>query len=101
MAHVMTNVMTQPNSASGILRGLVDYGNSTVHDGMVQERPGTARMTEHASSTSDRYPTELKYIGMKAAGGAAAWYFIPAVGGLRITCHLGGALTLNLYLTLN
>ena len=38
-------------------------------------------MTEHSTATSDTNPIEQKYRGMKAAGGAAAWYFIPVVGG--------------------
>ena len=41
-------------------------------------------MTEHATAASDTYPVELKYRGMKAAGGAAAWYFIPVVGGAAV-----------------
>ena len=67
-------VMTQPNSS--ILYSLVNFSNSTVYDGMVQERPGKACMTEYATATSDKHPVELKYRGMNAAGGAAAWYFI-------------------------
>ena len=72
MAQAVMKVMAQPNS--NILYSLVSFSNSTVYDGMVQERPGTARMTEHATSTSDTHPVELKYRGMEAAGGAAAWY---------------------------
>ena len=82
MAHAMTKVMTQPQSS--ILYSLISFSNSTVYDGMVQERPGTARMTEHATATSDKHPVELKYRGMRAAGGAAAWYFIPVVAGAAV-----------------
>ena len=78
----MMKVMTQPNSS--ILYNLVSFSNSTVYDGMVQERPGTARMTEHATATSDTHPVELRYRGMKAAGGAAAWYFMPVVAGAAV-----------------
>ena len=41
-------------------------------------------MTEHATATSDTHPVELKYRGMRAAGGAAAWYFIPVVAGAAV-----------------
>ena len=82
MAKAMMKVMTQPHSS--IMYRLVSFSNSTVYDGMVQERPGTARMTEHATATSDKHPVELKYRGMKAAGGAAAWYFIPVVAGAAV-----------------
>ena len=78
----MTKVMTQPQSS--IPYSLISFSNSTVYDGMVQERPGTARMTEHATATSDKHPVELKYRGMKAAGGAAAGYFIPVVAGAAV-----------------
>ena len=82
MAQAMTTVMTQPQSS--ILYSLISFSNSTIYDGMVQERPGTARMTEHATATSDTHPVELKYRGMRAAGGAAAWYFIPVVAGAAV-----------------
>ena len=82
MAQAMTTVMTQPQSS--ILYSLISFSNSTIYDGMVQERPGTARMTEHAAATSDTHPVELKYRGMRAAGGAAAWYFIPVVAGAAV-----------------
>ena len=82
MAKAMTNVMTQPHSS--ILYSVVSFSNSTVYDGMVQERPRTARMTEHATATSDTHPAELKYRGMQAAGGGAAWYFIPVVAGAAV-----------------
>jgi hypothetical protein len=72
MAQAMMVVMTRPNTS--ILYSLVSFENSTVYDGLVQDRPGTARMTEHSAATSDTNPIELKYRGMKAAGGAAAWY---------------------------
>ena len=38
---------------------------------------------EHSTctATSDTNPVERKYRRMKAAGGAAAWYSIPVVGG--------------------
>ena len=82
MAKAMTKVMTQPQSS--ILYSLVSFSNSTAYDRMVQERPGTAGMTEHATATSDKHPIELKYRGMKAAGGAAAWHFIPVVAGAAV-----------------
>ena len=72
-------VMTRPNTS--ILYSLVSFAHSTVYDGLVQDRARTTRMTEHSTTTSDSNPVELKYRGMKAAGGAAAWYFIPVVGG--------------------
>ena len=79
MAQRMTKVTTQ--SESSILYSLISFDHSTVYDGLVRERPGIARMTEHSTATSDTNPVEQKYRGMKAAGGAAAWYFIPVVGG--------------------
>ena len=75
-------VMTRPNTS--VMYSLVSVEHSTVYDGLVQDRPGTARMTEHSTATSDTNPVELKYRGMKAAGGAAAWYFIPVVGGAAV-----------------
>ena len=41
-------------------------------------------MTEHSTAASDTNPAELKYKGMRAAGGAAAWYFVPVVGGTTV-----------------
>ena len=82
MATTMLVVMTRPSTS--ILYSLVSSAHSTVYDGLVQDRPGTARMTEHSAATSDTNPVELKYRGMKAAGGAAAWYFIPVVGGAAV-----------------
>ena len=51
MAQAMMVVMTRPNTS--ILYSLVSFENSTVYDGLVQDRPGTARMTEHSAATSD------------------------------------------------
>ena len=82
MAQAMMVVMTRPNTS--ILYSLVSFEHSTVYNGLVQDRPGTARTTEHSAATSDTNPEELKYRGMKAAGGAAAWYFIPVVGGATV-----------------
>ena len=82
MAKAMMKVMAQPHSS--IIYSFVSVSNSTVYDGMVQERPGTARMIEHATTTSDKHPVEFKYRGMKAAGGAAAWHFIPVVAGAAV-----------------
>ena len=79
MARRMKKVMTQ--SDSRIMYSLVSFDHSTVYDGLVRERPGIARMTEHSTATSDTNPVEQKYRGMKAAGEAAAWYFILVVGG--------------------
>ena len=78
----MMVVMARPNTS--ILYSLVSFTHSTVYDGLVQDRPGAARMTEHSTATSDSNPVELKHRGMKAAGGAAAWYFIPVVGGAAV-----------------
>ena len=82
MAHAMMVVMTRPNAR--ILYSFVSFTHSTVYDGLVQDRPGTARMTEHSAATSDTNPVELKYRGMTTAGGASAWYFIPVVGGAAV-----------------
>ena len=82
MAKAMMKVTPQPHSS--ILYDLASFSNSPVYDGMVQERPGPAHMTEHATATSDKHPVELNYRGMKAAGGAAAWYFIPVVAGAAV-----------------
>ena len=82
MAHAMTKVMTQTNS--GVPCSIVNFSNSAVHDGMVQERPGPARMAEHATTAFGTHPVELKYRGMATACGAATWYFIPAVGGAAV-----------------
>ena len=85
MAQVMMVVMTRPNTNS--FYSLVSFAHSTVYDGLVQERPRTARMTEHSTSTSDSNPVELKCRGMKAAGGAASWYniyFIPVIIGAAV-----------------
>ena len=79
MARRMKKVMAQ--SDSSIMYSLSIFDHSAVYDGLVRERPGIARMTEHSTATSDTNPIEHKYRGMKAAGGAAAWYFIPVVGG--------------------
>ena len=82
MAQAMMLVMTRPNT--GILHSLVSFTHSTVYDSVVQDRPGTAQMTEHSKAISESNPVGLKYRGMKAAGGAAAWYFIPVVGGTAV-----------------
>ena len=82
MAHAMMKVMTQPNSS--ILYNLASFSTSTAYNGMVHNRPGKARMSQHATATSDEHPVELKCRGLKAAGGAAAWYFIPAVAGATV-----------------
>ena len=82
MAQAMAKVIAQPQSS--ILYSLISFSNSTVYNGMVQERPGTARMTEHATATSDKHPIELKYREMRAAGGGAAWHFIPIVAGAAV-----------------
>ena len=79
MARRMKKVMTQ--SGSSILYSLFSVDHSTVYDSLIRERPGIACMTEHSTATSDTNPVEQNYRGMKAAGGAAAWYFIPVVGG--------------------
>ena len=73
--------MAMAQSDSSTLYSLVSFDHSTVYAGLVQERLGIARMTEHSTATSDTNPVEQKYQGTKAAGGAAAWYFIPVVGG--------------------
>ena len=75
----MMVVMPRPDTS--ILYSRVSFTHSTVYDGLVEERPGTDRMTEHSTATSGYSPVELKYRGMKAAGEAVAWYFIPVVGG--------------------
>ena len=56
MARRMKMVMAQ--SDSSILYSLVSFDHSTVYDGLVRERPETARMTEHSTATSDTNPVE-------------------------------------------
>ena len=71
--------MTQ--SYSSIMYSLISFDHSTVYDGLVRERPGITRITEHSTAASDTNPIEQNYRGMEASGGAAARYFIPVVGG--------------------
>ena len=80
MAQSMTTVMTQSNSS--ILYSLTSFDHSAVYVGrrFVQERPGIARMPEHRTATSDTSPAEMKYKGLRAAGGDAAWYVVPFAG---------------------
>ena len=54
MARRMKKVVTQ--SDSSILYSLVSFDHSAVYDGLVRERPGIARMTEHSTATSDTNP---------------------------------------------
>ena len=74
---------TQPSSS--ILYNLISFDRPAVNVGLVQEGRGIARMTEHSTAASDTNPAELKYKGMRAAGGAAAWHFVPVMGGASVT----------------
>ena len=97
MAQAMMAVMTRSNTSIVYSLESFTYTHSTVYDSLVQEQPGTARMTKHSTAcqaiaTSDSNPVELKYRGMKAAGGAAAWYFMPVVGGAAVPNRQLGSL---------